>query len=497
MKLLYFYTAVSGITALVLASCAVGPDFQPPPSPVTDSYTVAPLPKQTMASPTAGGTTQRLDFTRQLSAQWWNMFRSPELDALIEKGLAKNPSLTAAEAAVNVARENLRAAGGALLSPQVDASLAMAREKVSGIAYGAANPTINILNPSVNVSYTLDVFGGSRRQLEGLEAQVDYQKFQYEGAYLTLTANLVTTAIQEASLRAQIAATKNILEAEEQELSLVQRQYELGAVSQASVFSQQSELAKTRATMPLLIKQLAFTRHALAALTGDLPSQEQGPVFTLETLHLPETLPVSLPSALVRQRPDIRASEALFHQAAAAVGVATANLYPQITLSGGYGFESSSLGDLFTNGNSVWNLGAGILQPVFHGGELEAKRQSAIDAYQQAGAQYRQTVLQAFRNVADALRALDSDAQALRAQAEAESAAKSSLDLTRRQFQLGAVNYLTLLTAQRDYQQGLIALITARAQRYADTATLFQALGGGWWNRSVDAGNGANGKDMN
>ena len=484
MKWSSFFAAATGITAIAMAGCAVGPDFHTPAPPAAGSYTASPLPQQTAAAPTDGGAAQHLDFTRELSAQWWKMFRSPALDALIEHGLEKNPSLSAAEAAVNEARENLRAAGGTLLYPAVDANLSAARDKISGLPYKTGSSTFNMLNPSVNVSYTLDAFGASRRQLEALGAQVDFQQFQYEGAYLTLTSNLVTTAIQEASLRAQIAATNEILAAEQKELTLVERQYELGAVAQASVLSQQSELARTRASLPVLMKQLAFTRHALTALAGDLPGEGELPTFTLEALHLPETLPVSLPSALVRQRPDIRASEALFHQASAMVGVATANMYPQITLSGSYGFESSSLGDLFTNQNSIWSLGGGVLQPLFHGGALEAKRRGSIEAYNQAASQYRLTVIQAFQNVADALRALDNDAQTLQAQAQAESAAQATLDLTQRQFKIGAVNYLTLLVAQRDYQQTLIGLITARAQRFADTATLFQALGGGWWNRS-------------
>jgi len=472
------------MTMMALAGCTVGPDFHSPASPEIDRYTATSLPKETVATAVTGGAAQHLDFTRKLSAEWWKMFGSPELNALIEDGLAKNPSLTAAEAAVTEARENLHAAGGTLLYPNVDATLSASRQKLSGASVGGAGRRYSLLNASVDVSYTLDAFGSSRRQLEGLRALVDYQRFQYEATYLTLTANLVTTAIQEASLAAQIITTDDIVAAETRQLSVIEKQFELGAVSKASVLTQRSELAKTRATLPPLKKQLAVTRHALAALTGRLPGEGGLPVFHLDSLHLPETLPVSLPSALVRQRPDIRASEALFHQASAGVGVATANLYPQITLSGGYGVESSSLGDMFTNQNTVWNLGAGLLQPLFHGGELKAKRRAAVAAYKQAAAQYRMTVLYAFQNVADVLRALDSDAQTLRAQAEAEAAARANLDLTQRQFQLGAVNYLTLLVAQRDYQQGRIGLITARAQRYADTAALFQALGGGWWNRS-------------
>ncbi|NOY12627.1 MAG: efflux transporter outer membrane subunit, partial [Deltaproteobacteria bacterium] len=459
------------------------PDFRAPAPPTTNSYTAVPLPKMTTATAVPGGAAQRFAFAQELSDQWWTLFRSPELDKLIKQGLKQSPSLAAAKAALNVARENLLAAGGSLLYPRVDAGLRVTRQRISGATFGGSSSEFDLFNASLNVSYTLDLFGASRYQLEGLRAQVDYQRFQYEAAYLTLTANLVTTAIREASLRGQIAASRDILADEQQQFALVQRQFELGAVPRTSVLSQQSQLALTRATLPPLEKQLAFTRHALAALAGRLPGEGGLPSFRLATLQLPEELPVSLPSALVRQRPDIRASEALLHRAGTAVGVATANLYPQITLTGSYGVESSAAGDLFTGQKLIWNLGAGLLQPLFHGGELSAKRRAAGAAYNQAAAHYRQTVLLAFQNVADVLRALAVDAQALRAQADVEAAAKATLELTQKQFELGAVSYLSPLVARRDYQQARIGLIVARGQRYADTAALFQALGGGWWQR--------------
>lgn len=474
---------VAGMILLILSGCMVGPDFESPSSPDVDSYTASPLPKETEATAVSGGTAQHLDFTGRLSDQWWKMFGSEELNALIKEGLAQNPSLTAASEAIIKAHENLRAAGGALLSPNIDASLSATKQKTSAASSGGISDRFHLLSASVDVSYTLDMFGASRRQLEGLSAQVDYRRFEYEASYLTLTSNLVTTAIQEASLAAQIATTKETVASEKKQLALTKKQFEIGAIAKESVLTLQTQLARTRATLPLLQKQLAVTRHALAALTGRLPGEGGLPTFDLNGLHLPVELPVSLPSTLVRQRPDIRASEALLHQASAAVGVATANLYPQITLSASYGGQSTSLNNLLADQNTFWNLGAGLLQPIFHGGELEARRRAAIAAYNQAAAEYRTTVLFAFENVADVLRALDSDAQALQAQAEADVAAKANLELTRQQFKLGATNYLSLLVAQQFYQQGRIGLVIARAQRYADTAALFQALGGGWWNR--------------
>jgi NodT family efflux transporter outer membrane factor (OMF) lipoprotein len=332
----------------------------------------------------------------------------------------------------------------------------------------------------------LDIFGGNRRQLESLQALVDYQNYQLEGAYLALTGNIVTATIREATLRAQIASTREIVAAEQDQIRRVARQFELGGVGRLELVAQRAQAAQTEATLPPLENQLAQTRHQLAVLTGRLPSEVVVPEFSLDTLHLPEDIPVSLPSELVRQRPDIRAAEALLHQASAQIGVATANLYPQITLTGSFGAQSNQLHSLFA-GPSVWSIGAGLLQPLFHGGQLEAERRAAIDAYEAAQAQYQETVLQGFRNVADALRALEEDARTVKAQAEAEALARERLDLTRKQYQLGGTSYLALLDAQRQYNLAQFALVLVQGNRYADTAALFEALGGGWWNRDVAA----------
>lgn len=483
MKRVSMRTTVVSVVVIFLTACTVGPQLRSPEFTTTDSYTASPIPSETASAPTEAGIAQRFAFAQNLSAEWWTLFHSAELDALIKQGLGESPSLSSARAALRGAQENLRAARGALLYPGVDASLQATRQRSPIAVAGAPTEEFNLYNASVNVSYTLDLFGGSRYRLEALQAQVDYQRYQFEAAYLSLTANIVTTAVSEASLRAQIRATEEILSSEQKQLELVKRQFDLGAVPWSSVLSQQTQLAKTRATLPPLEKQLAYTRHALSALVGQLPSGRKLPEFQLQSLQLPEVLPVSLPSSLLHQRPDIRASEALLAQAGAEVGVATANLYPQITLTGGYGFEALDTGNLFNSQSVLWNLGANLLQPIFHGGELSAKRRAAIAAYDQAAAQYKEAVLKAFQDVADVLRALETDARALQAQAEAEAAARATLDLTQKQFELGAVNYLPLLVAQRDYEQTRINLIQAQAARYSDTAALFQALGGGWWNR--------------
>ena len=477
------------LVAAALAGCAVGPDFRRPDPPAVSSYTAEALPDNTAAAPVPGGGSQRFVSGEDIPSQWWSLFRSTDLDRLIRQALADSPTLAAAQATLRVAEENRRAEFGALL-PSVDAGASAGRQKISGASFGTSeerSSTFTLYNASVNVSYTLDLFGGTRRAVEAAGAEVDFQRFQLEGAWLTLSANLVTTAVQEASLRGQIRATREIIAAEEQQLSLVEVQFKLGGVSRTEILTQQSQLAQTRATLPPLEKQLAQTRHRLAVLAGRFPADAVDlPEFELEGLSLPEELPVSLSSSLARQRPDIRAAEALLHASSARVGVATANLYPQITLTGSLGTEANRFGDLFGSGSSIWNLAAGLLQPVFRGGELKARRRAAIAAFDQAGAQYRETVLQAFGNVADALRALEVDARTLQAQADAEAAARATLELAQRQFRLGAASYLTLLTAQRQHQQARIGLVQAQAARYADTAALFQALGGGWWNRGPE-----------
>jgi len=470
---------------VLLMGCAVGPNFQPPEAPDTQAYTSTALPSETATASVAGGTAQRFKMGEKIPDQWWKLFHSEALDRLIRRALVDNPTTVAAQAALRQAQELLRAQYGATWFPGVDANLSASRQRSAGASFGQGSgggSTFELYNASVNVSYLLDIFGGARRELESLQAQVDYQHFQLLGTYLTLTANIVTSAVQEASLRAQLQATREILADQQRAYELVQRQFQLGGTSRADVLAQQTQLAQTRATLPPLEKALSQTRHLLAVLVGKLPNNAGTlPEFDIHNITLPKELPVSLPSSLVRRRPDIQAAEALLHAASAQVGVATANLYPRITLTGSYGSETNKIGDLFNSDTVVWNFGGGLLQPLFHGGELKAKRRAAVAAYDQAMALYRQTVLQAFLNVSDALRALESDARTLKAQFEAETAAKDTLELTQKQFQFGAVSYLSLLDAQRQYQQVRISLIQAQAARFADTAALFQAVGTGEW----------------
>jgi NodT family efflux transporter outer membrane factor (OMF) lipoprotein len=471
-----------------LAGCMVGPDYRTPSAPPADTYTAEPL-GQTASAPGAAGLPQRFAPGQEIPAEWWALFHCEPLDALIRQALANSPNIVAAQAALRQARENFSAQAGGTLLPSVDAQLGATREKLNGIAFGqpGLSEDFNLYNASVNVSYKLDIFGGTRRGLEALHAQIDYQNYQLQAAYLALTANIVTAAVKEASLRAQIEATERIASDEADQLGVLGQQFDLGGVSRTAVLAQQTLLAQTRATLPPLRQSLDQARHQLAVLAGMVPSDPALPEFQLDMFSLPETLPVSLPSALVKQRPDILAADAVLHQASAQIGVATAALYPQITLSASYGAEALSPSQVFKPGSTIWSLGAGLLQPVFHGGQLSAQKRAAEAAYEQAGAQYRETVLLAFQNVADSLRALDHDATGLRAQTDAWRAASDSLDLTRGQYRVGGVSYLALLDAQRQYQQTVTSLAQAQASRYADTAALFQALGGGWWNAPPSA----------
>jgi NodT family efflux transporter outer membrane factor (OMF) lipoprotein len=492
MTRLVLALGVAATVAVVTTGCAVGPDFKRPTPPAVAGYAETPPPKETASSPGPAGLAQRLISDQEIPAEWWTLFHSEPLDQLIRRALAGSPTLAASRSTLRQSRENLRAQVGGVLFPSVDATLSVERQQVTGASFGQPNAPgslFSLYNASVGVSYALDLFGGARRELEALSSLVDYQRFQLEGAHLALTANIVTAAVKEASLREQIRTTRELITMLERQVDLVERQFQLGGASRSDVLAQQTLLAQTRVALPPLELELAQTRHQLAVLVGAFPVDAALPEFTLDGLTLPQELPVSLPSSLVRQRPDVLASEALLHQASAEVGVATAALFPQINLTASLGSQSATPGNLLTGPASVWSLGAALLQPVFHGGELTAKRRAAIDAYDQAAAQYQETVLEAFQNVADVLRALELDASLLKEQETAEATARDALTLTQKQFDLGAVNFLSLLVAQRQHRQAQVLLIQAQARRYADTAALFQALGGGWWNRgaSVDA----------
>lgn len=480
-------TAALALTLLV--GCTVGPRYHAPAPPTVATYTPEPQPTETVgASGTAGGP-QHFSPSVDIPAQWWTLFHSPGLDAMVREALDNSPSLAQATAKLKEAQEEANARTGATKYPSVSANVSAEREQLDLATFGIpfpSPPPFNLLNGSVAVSYALDLFGANRRLVEGLNAQVAYESWQLQGARLMLAGNVVSAAIRQAQLRSQIDLTRQMLELQEQQLDVAEQRHQAGGVSEYDVRSQRTLVAQTRSQLPSLEQQLDVINHQLAILMGKPPSEARVASIRLDGLTLPQELPLSLPSLLVRQRPDIRAAESLLHQASANVGVATANLYPQIVLSGSGGGIGTSL----TNGGDIWNFGASLAQPVFNGGALRAEKRKAVAAYQEAGSVYQQTVLQAFREVADSLQAIQHDAETLQARTEAASEAEASYQIASQRFGAGGISHLALLDAQRQELQTALDCSLSVASRYSDSATLLQALGGGWWN---DARPGATG----
>lgn len=469
----------------MLCGCAVGPDFHTPAPPPTDHYVAGAPIAHTAGTDTQVGQAQSFVVDQDIPAQWWQLFHSEPLDTLVRTALTDSPTIEAAAATLRAAQQGYIAQRGALF-PKVDGQFQAQREAAPGAAYGLpqlGTSTFTLFDAGVNVSYTFDLFGGTRRALEAAGAQSEYEQWELEGARLALAGNIVTTAITAAALNDQITATTDILGTERDQLRIVTRQRDAGAAARVDVLTQQSQVLQLEATLPGLQKSLAQAGHRLAVLSGRSPDQASTAGLTLAALTLPTSLPVSVPAKLVRQRPDVRASEAQLHQASAEAGVATANLYPQLTLAGSVASETTSITDLFSPGTAAWNIGGTLAQPLFHGGELRAKRRQAFAELDAATAQYRGTVLTALQDVADTLRALEADALALQADVRAETAAQDSLEITRRQFQAGGTSYVNLLIAQRQYAQARLTRIQGQMARLTDTAALLQSLGGGWWNR--------------
>ncbi len=473
--------AAAGLGACVCLSACVGPNFHRPAPPQVDRYTAEALPPETASAKGPGGAAQRFLAQGDVPRDWWTRFGSEELDALVAEALRANPSVHAAAAALRQAQENTAAQRGSYY-PTVQAGFDATRQRnaVGVLAPSLASGTAlyNLYTPQVTVSYVPDVFGSNRRQVESLAALAEASRYQLDATYLTLTANVVTTAIQEAGLRAQISATERVIALERDSLGVLRRELDLGAVAEGDVYAQEAALAQLETTLPPLRRQLQTARDALAVLTGRLPADYTQVRFELDQLVLPPDLPLGVPSQLVERRPDVRAAEAQLHAATAQVGVAIASLLPQVTITGDIGSSATAMGDLFKAGTGFWSVGASLTQTLFEGGTLIHRKRAADAALDQAGALYRSAVLTAFQNVADALHALATDADALAAASRAEEAAQKSLDVVRHQLELGSVSYLALVNAEQAYQQALISLNQARANRYADTAALFQALGG-------------------
>jgi NodT family efflux transporter outer membrane factor (OMF) lipoprotein len=472
-----------------LPACAVGPDFKRPTPPAVSGYGSASTRTQTAAVDAAGGDSQRFVSGLDIPGQWWTLFKSPELDHLVERALQANPNVGAAQAALSQAHE-LYLAQRASFLPLVQGQFGGTRSEFPPSTLTAptiaTDTTYNLYTAQLTLSYAPDVFGAARRAVEQAKAQENVARFQLEATYLTLSSNVVVTAIQEASLRGQIGSTERLLELEHDLTDKVRRQRLLGTASDLDVLAQESAEAQAAQALPPLQKQLSQTRDALTALLGRLPSSELRQAFRLSDLTLPTELPVSVPSRLVEQRPDIRQAEETLHAASAAVGVAIADMLPQFTIDGDLGSSALKLGQLFSPYTGFWDAGASLTQTLFDAGALIHKKRAAQAALDQAAAQYRGAVILACQNVADTLHALQSDAEVLKASAEAQRAAKRTFELARQRHELGTIAMVAVLNAEQTYQQAELASVQAEANRYSDTAALFQALGGGWWNRKEE-----------
>jgi NodT family efflux transporter outer membrane factor (OMF) lipoprotein len=478
------------LAAMTLVSgCAVGPDFHRPAPPAIEGYMRPPLAATTEAADVAGGQAQRLILGGEVPYDWWTLFRSPGLNELVAQALRASPNLAAAQQALREAMELVVAQRG-LFAPTVQASFSPSDQHTSETLASPLSSnqfTYSVFTAQVVVGFTPDVFGGNRRQVESLLGQAEAQRFLLEAAYATLTSNVVAAAIQEASLRAQITATQEIVAISTRSLALVRRQFEFGAVAGLELAAQEAALAQVEQTLPPLRKQLEQNRNLLIVLTGRFPSDDLDQTFELASFELPVDLPVGVASRLVEHRPDVRAAEAQLHAASAQVGVAVASQLPQFTITGAFGGSSTSLVRMFANSNPFWSIAGAASQTLLDFGTLLHRRRAAEAAFEQAAAQYRSTVITGFQNVADTLYALQADAESLKAAVNAERAARRTLDITLKQQELGAISYLALLSARQAYQQALIARVQAQGSRLTDTAALFQALGGGWWNRPGEA----------
>ena len=474
---------------LLIAGCAVGPNFKQPAAPNVSGFTVAPLSTTVGTTNVVGGQPQHFVEGIDIPGEWWTLFHSQPLNDLIESSLTNNPNIKAAQAALLVARENVLAQRGAYW-PSATTGFSASRQGQSEVLAPTPNfPTTtaeftyDLFTPQVSVSYVPDVFGVNRRTMESLKAQEEQQHFALLATYITLSANVVSAAIQEASLRAQIDATRQIIAINTNMLQILRNQFARGYASQLAVAAQEAQLAQEEAALPPLLTQLDQQRNLLAVLAGSFPGEDVPEKFELSSLQLPEELPVSLPSKLVEQRPDVRQAEENLHSASAQIGIAVANRLPNITLTANAGSTALQLSQIFASGTGFWGIGAAATAPLFEGGTLLHKERAARAAYTQAAEQYHSTVLTAFQNVADTLNALEHDGDAVRTAAAAADAAKVTLEITRRQLQTGYANYLAALSAKLAYQQAVVTLAQAQASRYSDTAALFLALGGGWWNR--------------
>jgi len=471
-------SGAAGLAALMtIAGCTVGLRYRAPAPPTVTAYTPQTFPTETASSDGPGGNAQHFNESAAISADWWTAFQSPELNAMVAQALKNSPTLEQATARLKQAQEEVIARTGATKYPTVTGNASMTEEQLNLAAFGIPFPNpspFTLLNGSVAVSYALDVFGANRRAIEALKAERDYEGWQLEGARLMLAGNVVAAAIRQAELRKQIEITMKVLDVEQKELKIAEERERAGGVSEFDVRSQGTLVAQTEAAIPPLELQLDTINDQLAMLMGMSPAEAHVEGISLDALHLPEELPLTVPSELVRQRPDIRAAESLLHEVSANVGVATANEFPQIVLTGSGG----GLGTRFNSGGDVWNVGAALAAPIFNGGALQAEKRKAQDAYDEAASAYRGTVLESFGEVADALYATERDAETLKARGAAAGEADGAYEIAAKRYEAGGVSEASLLDAERQQLQTALDRENAAASRLADSATLFEALGG-------------------
>jgi NodT family efflux transporter outer membrane factor (OMF) lipoprotein len=481
-------SALAALAALLalLAACKQGPNFFSPAAPEETSFThpgddIPPLVGET--PDTKRPVAQRLAIGAKIADDWWTLFHSPKLNAVVNQALRDSPTLAQTEAQLAQAHELVLAAVGAQL-PQVDLAAGVGRQAIdvapNGLARGPAPVNVFLMSPTV--SYTVDAFGALRRTVEAQAAQADVADYEVAAAYLTLCGNIATQAINIASIRAQIKTVGDIIADDEQNLKLVKTAQSGGTVTMVDVTTAQTQLDNDRAQLPPLRQQLSVARDALTVYVGRTPADWSPPDFDLDGLNLPSVVPVSLPSAMVRQRPDILAAEATLHADAALVGVATANLYPKFTLTASILQEAIEINHFFSPEFMGWSAIAQLTAPIFHGGTLTAQQRASVDALNAAWATYRQTVIVAFGQVADQLQALSHDNEAVKNNQAALASAEQALKLARLSYQAGNSTLLQILDPQRAREQAQLGLVRAEAQRLTDTAQLMVALGSGWWN---------------
>ena len=479
--------ALAGV--VLLTGCAVGPNFVRPSTPTFESYLE---PKGPQATQGADGLVQHFVKGAPVSAQWWQLFRAPALDGIVSEALTHNQTVASAVSTLHQSEDALRAGYGVFF-PQVGAGLDASRQRSAPANFGQNAPSsiFNLFTLSGSVSYLVDVFGGARRQVESLHADVDYERNEVLAAYLSMTANIVNTSIARAGYRAEIAATKTLIDAAAEQVKLAQIQAKAGTVPYSAALSLQSQLSVLQASLAPLEFRADQADHLLAVLVGHAPAEWTPPDLALGDFSLPENLPLSLPSELVRQRPDILAAEARLHAASAEIGVATAALFPSLTLNGGLGTSTNQWSELGEQKGRFWSTNGALSVPIFQGGSAWYGRKAAIDAYQATLADYRQVVLNALQQVADTLRALEHDAESLSAESDGAAAAREALELTQANYRAGLADYLAVLTATNQLQTVQIGYVSAVAQRLQDTVALFVALGGGWWNSAPAISGGA------